>query len=142
MTIDMAEYPVTMRIEVMWSDMDAYGHVNNSRYFKYFEMIRHRFYERTGLFRMKEETGVGPIMKKQSCEYIKPVSYPDTLTVGARVRTIGESHFVLEFAVVSDAVGPAAAGEGVIVTFDYGAGTKTPVPASFSEAARGLGNPA
>ncbi len=132
--IELNDFPVTMRISVMWSDMDAYGHVNNSKYFKFFEMIRHLFYEETGLFQMKERIGIGPILKKLSCEYIRPVSYPDTITVGIRIRSVGESHIVMEYAVFSDVVGLAAAGEGVVVTFDYSAGKKTPVSDTVKKA--------
>ena len=34
------EYPVIIELPVAWGDMDAFAHVNNTAYFKYFESAR------------------------------------------------------------------------------------------------------
>ena len=39
-------YPVTVEIPVAWGDMDAYGHVNNTMYFRYFETARIAYFYR------------------------------------------------------------------------------------------------
>ena len=31
------EYPVVLSQDVIWGDMDAFGHINNTVYFRYFE---------------------------------------------------------------------------------------------------------
>ena len=31
------QYPVVISQDVIWGDMDAFGHVNNTVYFRYFE---------------------------------------------------------------------------------------------------------
>jgi acyl-CoA thioester hydrolase len=38
MTSSLADYPVVVEIPVAWGEMDAYGHVNNIVYFRYFEL--------------------------------------------------------------------------------------------------------
>ena len=40
MNSPVADYPVVIEIPVAWGEMDAYGHVNNIVYFRYFESAR------------------------------------------------------------------------------------------------------
>lgn len=44
----MEGFPVVVRIPVLWGDMDALGHVNNARYFAWFESARIALFERVG----------------------------------------------------------------------------------------------
>jgi len=36
----LSPFPSVTPIDVAWGDMDAFGHVNNTRYFRYFETAR------------------------------------------------------------------------------------------------------
>ena len=36
----LAEYSVVLHLPIQWSDLDAYGHVNNLAYLKWFEDAR------------------------------------------------------------------------------------------------------
>ena len=40
------DFAVTVRIPVQWGEMDAYGHVNNTVFFRYFESARVEYLER------------------------------------------------------------------------------------------------
>ena len=42
------EYPLVLSEDVIWGDMDAYGHVNNKVYFRYFEDARIAYFDRIG----------------------------------------------------------------------------------------------
>jgi len=42
----MSDYPVVVDIPVAWGEMDAYGHLNNIVYFRYFETARMAYFER------------------------------------------------------------------------------------------------
>ncbi len=124
----MGNYPVNITVAVRWSEMDAFGHVNNVIYYRYFEMARFAFYEEIDLFSLKESLGVGPIMARSGCEYIQPLSYPDSLTVGAGLRDIGTSSFTMEFEIQSRVKGVAARGETVLILYDYASETKVEIP--------------
>ena len=39
------QYPVIVDDIVRWGDMDAFGHVNNTVYFRYFEQARIGYFE-------------------------------------------------------------------------------------------------
>ena len=46
------EYPLSIEQDVLWGDMDAFQHVNNAVYFRYFEDIRLNFFEKTASCRI------------------------------------------------------------------------------------------
>lgn len=123
------DFPIQERIPVAWGEMDSFGHLNNIYYFRYFETTRIHFFQEIGLLQYKRERGIGPILAETSCRFRKPVFYPDTLTIGARVKSIGKTSFIMEFRVMSDAAGLAAAGEARMVLYDYNASKKTDIPA-------------
>lgn len=131
---ELQDFQVKVEIPVAWGEMDAMGHVNNINYFRYFETARIRYFELTGVLESMKETGIGPILAEATCRFRKPLLYPDTVTVGVRVNSVGKSSFVMEYMVVSASLGIAATGIGVIVMYDYRSGSKTGVPALIRKA--------
>lgn len=122
-------FPATIEIPVQWGDMDAYGHVNNTVYFRYFESARIEYLDRCGFLESFDSRGVGAILHSTSCRFRRALTYPDTVLVGGRAAEVGEDRFLMEYRVVSigqEAV--VAEGDGVVVSFDYREGTKTALP--------------
>ena len=70
----------TTRMPVRWGDMDAYGHVNNTVYFRYFEQARVEWLEQMGC-RVSPEEPVGPVIINAACTFMLPVNYPATVIV-------------------------------------------------------------
>lgn len=125
----LADFPVTVDIPVAWGDMDAMAHVNNVVYFRYFETARIACFAALGLGAIEQSDGVGPILHSASCRFRIPLTYPDTVSVGARIGDIGEDRFAMLYRAVSHRHGAIAAdGDSLIVTFSYATSTKAPVP--------------
>jgi acyl-CoA thioester hydrolase len=125
-------YPVVIELPVVWGEMDSYRHVNNVVYFRYLESARLEYFRRLDWFAFEQETGVGPILQATQARFRRPLAYPDTISVGARIATLGEDRFTLDHLVVSHAQKAVATeGHGTIVTFHYGEGRKVPVPAEL-----------
>ena len=123
------EYPVVIEIPIAWGEMDSFQHVNNIVYFRYFESARILYSERLGLHKYKDATGIGPILGSTSCKYRLPLTYPDTVSVGAKVIDIAEDRFTMKYVVVSHKHQKIAAeGEGVVVIYNYREGKKTAMP--------------
>jgi acyl-CoA thioester hydrolase len=132
----LPDYPVTVTRSVQWGDMDAFQHVNNIRYFRYFEDVRIAYFEEAGIAAATGlPEGVGPILAETSCRFKAPLSYPDTLTLGARVEEVGEDRLHVRHAIYSEKLGRIAAeGRALIVSFDYAKQHKAPVPDAWREA--------
>lgn len=125
----LADYPVRVVLPVVWGEMDAYRHVNNVVYFRYFESARLEYFRRMDWFDYENSTGVGPILASTEAKFRKPLSYPDMITVAARIPTLGDDRFTMLYRLVSHRLGAIAAeGQGVIVSYNYREGKKTAIP--------------
>ena len=117
-----------MKCQVRWGDMDAFGHVNNAEYLRYFEQSRISWLE--GLGYWTPEKGTGPILAKVSVTYLKPIVYPSELEIRIFAGPVGRSSFTLVSDIVNgrDASECFTTGEFVTVWMDYEAGKSVPVP--------------
>ena len=125
----LAGYPVVVEQAVVWGEMDSYRHVNNTVYFRYFENARLEYFRRLDWDALEKETGVGPILAATQAKFRKPLTYPDTIWIGARVASILEDRIVIHHRIVSKQLNAVATeGEGTIVTYHYARGEKVPRP--------------
>lgn len=125
----LAGYPIVVEQAVVWGDMDSYQHVNNVVYFRYFENARLEYFRRLDWFTLEKQIGVGPILQATSARFRKPLTYPDTISIAARVQEIGDDRFLLQHVIVSHGLAAIATeGLGTIVTYDYANQRKVPVP--------------
>ncbi|HBI22050.1 MAG TPA: thioesterase [Legionella sp.] len=101
--------------DIAWGDMDALGHVNNARYFDYFQEARIEWLASLQ-FGLKETTG--PVVVHVACTYFKPVVYPATLLLQSSLHSLGRSSMVLDHDLYQ---GDALMAQGVckIVWVDY-----------------------
>jgi len=126
---EIVGFPTIIRLPVQWGDQDAYQHVNNVLYFRWFESARIAYLEQIGLKDLYHTHGVGPILAAISCNYRRQLQYPDTVEVGARIGRIGRSSMEMEHVLLSTAERAVVAdGTSTIVTFDYRAQKPVPVP--------------
>lgn len=120
---------VQMQIPVAWGEMDAFGHVNNVVYLRWFETGRMAFFSEVGVALRDIAQGCGPILAHTSCAFKRPVTFPDTITVHTSIGRIGTKSFVMKYRVVSEALGETAAeGDGTIVWYDYAQGQTVTIP--------------
>lgn len=125
----LAGYAVRISIPVLWGDMDAYGHVNNTVFFRYFESARIAYLERCGFLESYTEQRIGAILHSTECRFRRPLFHPDTVLVGGRATDVSTDRFTMGYAVVSTAAGQVAAeGSGVIVSYDYRQRAKVALP--------------
>jgi acyl-CoA thioester hydrolase len=125
----LKNYPVIVEFPIAWGEMDAMNHVNNIVYFRFFESARIAYFEKMDLMGYMTKTGIGPILATTSCKFKIPLSYPDKVLIGAKVFSIEEDRFVMNYLVVStNHQKVAAEGDGVIVTFNYREGKKVTIP--------------
>jgi acyl-CoA thioester hydrolase len=76
-----------------------------------------------------KETGIGPIVATAQARFRRPVTYPDTLLVGARVSTMSEDRYTVDYRVVSKTQADVVTlGDTVVVTYHYSDEKKVPIP--------------
>ena len=85
--------------DISWGDMDALGHVNNARYFDYFQEARIEWLASLGL---DMEQTTGPVVVHVACTFLKPVVYPATLILRSSLHSLGRSSMVLDHDLYQD----------------------------------------
>lgn len=126
----LRDFPVQLEIPVAWGEMDAFGHLNNVVYFRYIESGRVAYLRALGDVDFMGGVGIGPILASVQCRFKSPVTFPDTLIVGTRMRDLGADRFTMQHRLVSKAQARIVAeGEGLVVAYDYTTGSKAPIPA-------------
>lgn len=135
MTDLLTDCPVVVSLDLPWGDMDAFGHVNNVAYLRYFEQSRVAFLTEVGWMPAGRPAGIGPIVHSTQARFRRPLAYPDRVRVGTRLAHTGADRVTLDHRVVSDRLGEVACeGWAVVVCFDYAAGAKAPLPAEVHAA--------
>lgn len=131
----LAGFPVVIVLPVQWGDQDAFGHVNNTVYFRWCESSRIVYGNRIGLAEMKAARNIGPILAAIACNYRKQVTFPDTVHIGSRITRLGRSSMTMDHVIVSEAQQCVVAdATSTIVTFDYAANKPIAVPAEVRAA--------
>ena len=128
------KYSFNVTSNVEWDDMDAFLHVNNKVYFRYFEKIRIDFFEAKGLLDLMEDQQLGPILASTQCRFKVPLTYPDQVVIGTYLTDFESDRFLMKYAVYSlNHNRIAAEGDGAIVCYDYKEGKKAPIPEAILE---------
>lgn len=109
-------------IQVRFSETDAFGHVNNTVAFVYFEQARIHFFQSLGVM---NEWVNGPNMivtADLQCDYRKQVEFGETLLVGVKIAHIGRTSIDVHYLIKNDAKEVCMTGRGRIVQVEKAAG--------------------
>ncbi|AEB28715.1 acyl-CoA thioesterase [Francisella hispaniensis] len=83
---------------IRWSDTDKNDHVNNGKYFDYFEEARTTWaYENTGLMTWAKENSIQLVITEQTCKYILPLKHPNKIQVTQYIVKIGAASMEFEY---------------------------------------------
>jgi acyl-CoA thioester hydrolase len=82
----------------------------------------------------RSASGIGPILAATQARFRRALTYPDTISIGARLLTLQADRFHLEHKIVSQVQGEVVTlGQGTIVTYNYADGKKVLVPEVLKE---------
>ena len=117
-----------MVIPIRWGDMDAMGHVNNTLYFRYMEIVRLEWLYKIG--GAPDPRGIGPVIVNAFCNFIKQLEFPGDVLAKHYVANPGRSSFetyiTLERADASGVI--YASGGAKTVWIDFAEQRSVPLP--------------
>lgn len=136
----MSASPLVLSIEipVAWGEQDAFGHLNNVVYFRYFESVRMHFLDRIGVLRSHNEHGIGVILASTTCDFKRPVEWPMRLTVRTGCTAVGNTSFTMTYEILDEQGTVVATGTSVQVMYDYRTQEKVRVPDAVRQAIAAL----
>jgi acyl-CoA thioester hydrolase len=108
-----------LELQIDWSELDAFGHVNNLSIMKYVQAARILCLDAVGLMKSQSEVGVGPILASINCQFRKPLFYPGLVTVYSKVDEIKNTSFRIQYEIYNDKKEIAAEAKDIIVLFDF-----------------------
>lgn len=122
-------YSVIIEFPIAWGDMDAFQHVNNVQYFRYFESARIAYFQKLNALEFMQASHIGPILKDAYTKFRFPLTYPDTISVGIRIVDLQADRFKMEYKIISQQHRVVAAeGYGWVVYYDYAQNAKANIP--------------
>jgi acyl-CoA thioester hydrolase len=77
-------------ITTRWADNDAYGHVNNTVYYEWFDTAVNRWLVEQGLLDIEGGDPIGLVVET-GCSYFAPLAFPTEVEVGLAVQKLGTS---------------------------------------------------
>lgn len=126
---NLAQFPVVIEIPILWGYMDAYQHVNNVIFFRFFESVRIVYFDRIGFTTLKNTIGIGPILASTECKYKIPLKYPDNVSIGAKITELEEDRFTMKYILISQQLNKLAAeAKAIVVSYDYKNDQKVSIP--------------
>src|SRR3712207_2439441 len=119
-------YRVWREIGTRWADNDAYGHVNNTVYYAWFDTAVNAWLIEAGLLDIEAGDPIGLVVET-GCRYARPLAYPQPIEVGLAVERLGSSSVRYRLGGFAQSEAGAAAGSH-FVPFYVGRGTRRPAP--------------
>lgn len=112
-------------ITTRWMDNDAYGHVNNVTYYSYFDTVANRYLIESGVLDIERSPVIGLVVET-GCQYFSSVAFPDAITAGMRVASLGRSSVRYEIGIFREDE-PLTAAHGHFVHVYVDRQTRRPV---------------
>lgn len=118
------------RVSMRWGDLDLYGHVNNTNYFRYMEEGRVALLDSRGI--AIRQGGLGPVVVHVGCTFLVPMTYPGSIEVRTYVGPPGRSSFQT-YVEIRQAGSATLHAEGTakVVWVDTTTGKSVPLPAEI-----------
>lgn len=125
--VRLEDFGHVITIETRWSDLDALGHVNNTRFFTFDESARLDYFGE--LMRSDAEfwKSRGLILARLECDFIAQLRHPSTVRIGFRIARLGRSSMNTLAGMFVDGQ-LVAVTRGVVVWFDYTRQKAQPIP--------------
>ena len=134
-----SDFAAFHRFTTRWADNDAYGHVNNTVYYQWFDSAVNAWLVEQGLLDIAAGDPIALVVDTR-CTYHAPLAFPGDVDVGLVVGQLGRSSVRYRIGVFA-AGAEEVTGEGGFVHVAVGRLTRRPVawPAEWGAAVAAIG---
>ena len=128
-----AEFRVWRRVTTRWADNDAYGHVNNTVYYEWFDSAVNAWMVQQDMLDIANGDPIALVVETR-CTYAASLAFPEDVDVGLAVAQLGRSSIRYRIGIFAARSESAAAeGEFVHVVVDRSARRPVDIPADWRE---------
>ena len=120
-----AEFKVWRKVTTRWADNDAYGHVNNTVYYEWFDSAVNAWMVDHGMLDIANGDPIALVVETR-CTYAAPLAFPENVDIGLAVAQLGRSSIRYRIGIFAEGSESAAA-EGDFVHVVVDRATRRPV---------------
>ena len=125
------EFRAWQRFTTRWADNDAYGHVNNTIFYQWFDSAVNGWLVEQDMLDIANGNPIALVVETR-CSYFEPLAFPQEVDVGLAVAQLGRSSIYYRIGVFGVGSNTAAAqGEFVHVVVDRDTRRPVEIPASW-----------
>ena len=125
-------------ITTRWADNDAYGHVNNTVYYEWFDTAVNRWLVEAGLLDIENGDPIGLVVQT-GCSYFAPLAFPGDVEAGIAVERLGSSSVTYRIGVFAPGASlPSAQGHFTHVYVGREGRLPAPLPVGWRHKLEGL----
>ena len=126
-----ADFKVWRRMTTRWADNDAYGHVNNTVYYEWFDSAVNAWMVEQGMLDIGNGDPIALVVETR-CTYAAALEFPQDVEVGLSVAQLGRSTIRYRIGIFAEGSDSAAAeGEFVHVTVDRASRRPVEIPVDW-----------
>jgi acyl-CoA thioester hydrolase len=120
-----SQFKVWRRYTTRWADNDAYGHVNNTIFYQWFDSAVNSWLVDQGLLDIQAGDPIALVVETR-CSYFAPLEFPQDVEIGLAVAELGRSSVRYRIGVFADGRAEAS-GQGEFVHVLVDRSTRRPV---------------
>jgi acyl-CoA thioester hydrolase len=129
-----SDYKAWRRFTTRWADNDAYGHVNNTVFYEWFDSAVNGWLVEQGLLDIAAGDPIALVVETR-CSYFAPLAFPQEVDVGLAMAQLGRSSMRYRIGVFGAGEESAAAqGEFVHVLVDRATRRPVELPRNWRQA--------
>lgn len=127
------EFKIWRKVTTRWADNDAYGHINNTVYYEWFDSAVNAWMVDEGLLDIAKGDPIALVVETR-CSYSAPLAFPEDVEVGLAVSQIGGSSIRYRIGVFASGAETASAeGEFTHVVVDRATRRPAGIPPKWRE---------
>lgn len=128
------DFRIWRKVTTRWADNDAYGHVNNTVYYEWFDSAVNAWMVEQGMLDIVHGDPIGLVVETR-CTYFAPLAFPQEVEVGLRVGRLGSSSIRYRIGIfAAEQESAAAQGEFVHVVVDRASRRPVEIPDAWRRA--------
>ena len=129
-----SEFKVWQSFTTRWADNDAYGHVNNTVFYQWFDSAVNAWLVGQGLLDIEAGDPIALVVETR-CSYFAPLAFPEPVDIGLVIAQLGRSSVRYRIGVFAAGSEQAAAqGEFVHVLVDRTSRRSVEMPQNWRRA--------
>ena len=129
-----SDFKSWMTSNTRWADNDAYGHVNNTVFYQWFDSAVNTWLVEQGLLDIEQGDPIALVVETR-CSYFAPLTFPEDVDVGLAISQLGRSSVRYRIGIFARHAEEAAAqGEFVHVVVDRANRRPVEMPAQWRTA--------